>query len=599
MSNPTNRQYRIVPETEIAVGIDNGIKWHSFAKNTSDACLDYKGPRIFVDYKPFWESLNRMKKRGVKMRFITDIRKENIVYCKKLLEVGEIGHIEAFNGNWGILDGIHYLGPALSQHTDPIVPILIRISIKDFVDSHQDLFNSLWNKAIPVEQKIMEIEKGIIPPKIETMTDPSEIETTYIRLLETATDEILLIFPTLNSMQRQLHIGVFQALKENINQHRDLKIRILSPFLSSSLPLSSSPLYKETLKEKISQEFELNNISTYKNNVSIRNIEPSLSTKSTILVVDRKESLVMEIKDDLKEIFSDSVGFGTYSNSYTTVLSYVSIFESFWSYSEVVEKLKESEELQKDFIRLAAHELKNPIQPLLSLSDILQSKIKDTEYCKMLNIINRNAKKLKQLTNDILDVTKIETKNFSLSKEIFDLNELICDIVEDYRNQINNSSVSYTFDNYVGTHYKTNSEGNKDSSKNAFPSLPSFKSSSSSLSIFGDKSRVTQVISNLLDNAIRFTKQGSIDVVVKKRENDKEIIINIRDTGSGIDSEIYPRLFTKFATNSDKGTGLGLYISKNIIEAHGGNIWAKNNENGKGATFSFSLPLVNQRLKEL
>ncbi|MGN6822307.1 MAG: hypothetical protein ACTHJ7_05970, partial [Candidatus Nitrosocosmicus sp.] len=142
-------------------------------------------------------------------------------------------------------------------------------------------------------------------------------------------------------------------------------------------------MYKETLKEKISQEFELNNISTYKNNVSIRNIEPSLSTKSTILVVDRKESLVMEIKDDLKEIFSDSVGFGTYSNSYATVLSYVSIFESFWSYSEVVEKLKESEELQKDFIRLAAHELKNPIQPLLSLSDILQSKIKDTEYCKM------------------------------------------------------------------------------------------------------------------------------------------------------------------------------------------------------------------------
>jgi signal transduction histidine kinase len=314
-------------------------------------------------------------------------------------------------------------------------------------------------------------------------------------------------------------------------------------------------------------------------------------------VVDRKESLVIEIKDDLKEIFSDSVGFGTYSNSYATVLSYVSIFESFWSYSEVVEKLKESEELQKDFIRLAAHELKNPIQPLLSLSDILKSKIKDTEYCKMLNIINRNAKKLKQLTNDILDVTKIETKNLSLSKDLFDLNELIYNIVEDYRNQVDSRyvSLSYTFDNYYGCD-KTKLEGNDDFSKNTSLYLASF---TPSLSIFVDKSRLIQVISNLLDNAIRFTKQGSIDVIVKKRDDDKEIIINIKDTGSGIDSEIFPRLFTKFATKSDKGTGLGLYISKNIIEAHGGNIWAKNNENGKGATFSFSLPLVNQRLKDL
>jgi two-component system, OmpR family, sensor histidine kinase VicK len=578
LSNPTNRQYRIVRKTEIAVGIDNGIKWHSFAKNTSDVCSDYKGPWIFVEHKPFWRSLKRMKKRGVKMRFITDIRKENIVYCKKLLEIGEIGHIEAFNGNWGILDGIHYLGPALSQHTDPIAPILIRISIKDFVDSHQDLFNSLWNKAIPVEQKIMEIEKGIIPAKIETMTDPSEIETTYIRLLETATDEILLIFPTLNSMQHQLHIGVFQALKENINQHRDLKIRILSPFLSSSLPLSSSPLSKETLKEKIYQEFELNNISTYKNNVSIRNIEPSLSTKSTILVVDRKESLVIEIKDDLKEIFSDSVGFGTYSNSYATVLSYVSIFESFWSYSEVVEKLKRSEELQKQFISIASHELRNPIQPIIGLTEIIRNKTTDKEQQELQDIVIKNAKKLKQITEDVLDVTRIESQSLLLHKEYFNLNEMVQSIISEFT-----------------IHSKERKQ-----SQQQFKDTPDVELvAKENIFISADKNRINQVITNLLNNSIKFTNEeegeggggGQITITTDKKDN--HIVVSIKDNGKGIDPEILPRLFTKFASKSKMGgTGLGLFISKSIVEAHGGRIWVGNNKDGKkGVTFYFRLPL--------
>src|SRR6185437_8028878 len=337
-----------------------------------------------------------------------------------------------FNGNWGILDGIHYLGPALSQHTDPIAPILIRISIKDFVDSHQNLFNTLWNKAVPIEQKIKEIEKGIIPAKIETISEPAEIETKYINLLENATKEILLIFPTLNSMRYQFHIVILKVLKKNIEQHNKIKIKILFPYSI----LSSS---NESLKEKINREheYELNNINIYKDNVFIKNIEPSISTKSIIIVVYRKESLVMEIKHDLKEKFSESIGFGTYSNSAATVISYVSVFESFWSYSDIVEKLKRSEELQKDFIQIAAHELRTPIQPILGFSNLL-TKIKPediNEFQNLALIINRNAKKLIQLTNDILDVTKIETNNLVLDKELFNLLDMIQDIVQDYNDQ--------------------------------------------------------------------------------------------------------------------------------------------------------------------
>jgi signal transduction histidine kinase len=107
----------------------------------------------------------------------------------------------------------------------------------------------------------------------------------------------------------------------------------------------------------------------------------------------------------------------------------------------------------------------------------------------------------------------------------------------------------------------------------------------------GDKARVSQVVSNLLANATKFTKEGNISIISEK--DDGNVIIRVKDTGTGVDSNIFPRLFTKFATKSDTGTGLGLFISKSIVEAHGGKIWAENNSDGKGATFSFILP-INQ-----
>ena len=138
----------------------------------------------------------------------------------------------------------------------------------------------------------------------------------------------------------------------------------------------------------------------------------------------------------------------TYSNSKATVLSYASIFENFWKQSELVKKLKESEELQKDFVHIAAHELKNPIQPILGLSGLLM-KYKLTDYKEFHNIlktINRNAKKLIQLSNDILDVTKIETNNLNLNKELFNLNDLISDIIEDYKNQLDNKNLKLIYE---------------------------------------------------------------------------------------------------------------------------------------------------------
>jgi signal transduction histidine kinase len=106
-----------------------------------------------------------------------------------------------------------------------------------------------------------------------------------------------------------------------------------------------------------------------------------------------------------------------------------------------------------------------------------------------------------------------------------------------------------------------------------------------------DKDRISQVISNLLANAVKFTNEGVIRIAAEK--NNGEILVSIKDTGTGVDPEILPRLFTKFVTKPETGgTGLGLFISKSIVEAHGGRIWAENNTDGKGATFYFSLPLI-------
>ena len=228
------------------------------------------------------------------------------------------------------------------------------------------------------------------------------------------------------------------------------------------------------------------------------------------------------------------------------------------------EQLMDHDKLQEEFINIAAHESRTPIQPILGLTQALRSKIKDTEQLAMLDAAIRNAKRLRRLTEDILDITKIEGKSLRLEKERFNLYEVILNVVQDYRTQ----QIENPVDIQV-----LSGEPNKDIVVNA------------------DKSRIAQVISNLLSNSIKFTKQGTVLIAVEKKKDNKELIVSIKDTGSGLDREMLSRLFLKFASKSFKGTGLGLFISKSIVEAHGGKSWAENNNDGKGATFHFSLPI--------
>ncbi len=327
-------------------------------------------------------------------------------------------------------------------------------------------------------------------------------------------------------------------------------------------------------------------IKKIKDNAPDIKIQNSRSSHSGLFVVDSSRFMRFELKEPRSEDFSEAIGFVVYSNSKVGVDSSKAFFELLWfeniQYEKLreYEKLKEIQKMKDDFINVAAHELRTPIQPILGLSELVLSKLKveDKELIQFLDIINRNAKRLQRLTEDILDVTKIENQSLKLNKEKFDINKKISNVIKDVEKQISSNKLKILF-----------------------------LEPRASIFVNADKGRIYQVISNLLNNAIKFTKEGTISVSVKvtqkKGENKEEegrdyassssrhVVVSVKDSGAGIDPEILPRLFTKFATKSNKGTGLGLFISKSIIEAHGGKIWAENNSDGRGAIFSFSLPI--------
>jgi signal transduction histidine kinase len=234
--------------------------------------------------------------------------------------------------------------------------------------------------------------------------------------------------------------------------------------------------------------------------------------------------------------------------------------------------------MQTEFINNAAHELRTPIQPILAISEVLRfggeekQVISKKDLNKSLDVILTNARRLKDLGDNILNVSLIESRSLKLEKELFNLKDIIIDNVETVKRQL----LLIDDDN------STNLEILYDKTSRA----------ATEIYLEADKRRISQVIYNLLHNAIKFTNEGSITISVKRKDDDnKVIVVSVNDTGKGIDPEILPRLFTKFATKSVAGTGLGLFISKSIVEAHGGKIWAQNNPDGIGATFYFSLPL--------
>jgi two-component system, OmpR family, sensor histidine kinase VicK len=550
-------------QTEMLIGAEVTIKRMSeLFSNVSkkfDGCANSTAPSIAMTI--FRDAYEDMKSRGVKIRWVTDITKDNLTHCKDLMQYAEVRHISSLDENFRVSE-TEYIAATTTKEGLPI-PKLIYSNSKEIVGQQQYIFETLWDKAVPAEQRIKEIEQESEPQRIAVIYDARQALELFQWLIMSAEKEIKIVFPTTSALIRQDKAGILFLLQEAAAVKK-CQVKVLMP-----------------------NDESIRNFIHDNSNILTRFIDHEESGKATILIVDNKVSLVMELKDDSKKTFQEAIGLSTYSNSKAGVLSYVSMFESLWKQTELYEKLKGNEKMQKEFINIAAHELRTPIVPILNLSELLysnakegqQRQIQEEQQKEMLEIILRNANRLHQLTEDILDVTRIESQILQIRKERFNLNDLILSIVEHYRKQIANSNVKVIYESGNGITL-----------------------------VEADRQRMIQVISNLLDNALKFTQEGTVTVTTIERKDDgdgagggeAEVIVSIKDTGTGIDPELMPRLFTKFATKSYQGTGLGLFISKSIIEAHGGKMWAENNNNNnnsknrkhEGATFYFTLPVV-------
>jgi two-component system, OmpR family, sensor histidine kinase VicK len=514
--------------------------------------MQYSYNYFFKIKKKLLEKQKKGKHKGI--RYITRVDRDNIDLVKTYLSYGiQIRHVKDLPPmSFGVSDKEMSATIEKMEGGKKIQSLLISTEPL-YINHYNTIFEELWKSGIDAADRIKDIEVGLDTANLEIIQNPKEAIERAWSYLKTSRNDVSVLFPTANALSRQIHMGLLQLLKEATEQH-GVKIRILTPA-------------SEQIKRLI------NEATTICPLVDFRIAEEKLQTQITLVLIDKKHCMIVELKDDTRDKSYESVGLSTYSGSKSIVLSYVSIFEILWKQNELYEQLKTHDKMQREFIDVAAHELRTPIQPILGLSQILQSRIKhdnsnNIDYQELLDPIVRNAKRLQQLTEDILDVTKIESQSLQLKKEVLNVNDVVLAVLADYGSNVKK----------LGDNIKITFNSKED------------------MYVMADRSRLYQVFANLLNNAIKFTEEGSITIIVQRKYNvNEETVISVKDTGVGIDTNILPRLFSRFTTKSPTGgTGLGLHISKGIIEAHGGKLWAQNNINGKGATFSFSLPLVSK-----
>ena len=530
-------------------------------QKSCDQCVDRNAASVILMTEPIMQAYVDLKRRGISVRFITEITRENIEYCKEIMKIADVRHLDGISGNFTIADGTDYAGVATTHEAQPITQLLVS-NVRAFVQQQQYFFEMLWKKAISSEDRIRELEEGVAPEFIEIISDKNQVVKLLLKLIREAKKEVMVILPNTNAIERVDKMGLWHELIAA--SKNGIKISVICPFADSSNNDAAAAaeiinnLQKESIVEFIAGE----------------------ETQSGIVIVDSSRFIAAELVNPLSDTFQGAIGMSLYSNNNRIASLLSSFFESLWKEAELFTQLEQANEklqmhdmLQREFINIAAHELRTPTQAILGYAELTQMPDSNLNKDEALSKIMKNAKRLQSLTEDILDVTRIESQTLKLNKTRFDLRDTAANVLDDYRNTVQaGKDLEYLL---------------LDADKPAF--------------VLADKERISQVLSNLVSNALKFTKSGIISASIeeefrtdeedKEKKEKKELIVSVKDTGTGIDSDIMPHLFTKFVSKSPVGTGLGLFISKSIVQAHGGRIWAENNPDGKGATFRFSLPI--------
>jgi two-component system sensor histidine kinase VicK len=429
-------------------------------------------------------------------------------------------------------------------------------------------------KAIPAEQRIGEIEEGRTPEKLDFIQDTQKSINRAFEIMNKTQKELLVLFATPRTFTFALQGESADIYRKISKNGVDIKLLV---------PRGSAEIENEQMRK----------VREISPRINLRQSDVGLNTRITIMISDRKEFMNWELKDDTLDNPYLAGGIATYSNIRAIASSYAIIFDNLWKMTEILEnlrianvKLENSENAMKEFINIAAHELRTPLQPILGLSEILHDARNDPDHHrKLVNIIVRNAHKLENLAENILDVTRIDSGRLQLSTQKVDLHELVESVVLDFHAVVENKIDK-----------KENNRKAIICLKDEYPDRSEDTNRQHPI-VLADANRIVQVITNLLSNAVKFSKEGDRALItitrgIRVTDGQPSAIVSISDQGQGINPEIMTRLFQKFISGSEKGTGLGLYISKNIVKAHGGDIWAENNKSGMGATFGFTLPLL-------
>jgi len=551
-------------------------------------------------------------KGGIRWVTYIDNKKDDLKLIKKFLDMNiEIKHVRSLPPLYFSVSRKQCVTTIEDLKNGEMFQRIVHSSEPLYITHYQKVFDELWETGIDARERIRQVETGATVQATRIIENPLITKQYFIDLVRYAKEEILILFPSLNAVKREVTMGIIDLLKKRITEN--IRIRILSPVNENIREL----LFSKNIKGKYE----------FKENILSREIRKQENLISTIVIVDRKYVLATELKDDSQELFEEAIGVSTYSTSKPTVLSYISIFESLWDQTEMFDNLKlanekliQSEQLEREFINTAAHELRTPTQAVMGYAeldkevfdDLLENTkvTSDGELRRIINhlkehfdAISRNSNRLDELINNLLDVARIESNRINslqIRKENLDIVKVINDIINtELEQKIKNKNIEINFiKECINEHCWT----------------------------YADKSRLNQITNNIVGNAINFTGQnGKIDIIITENvchmnkldvgnkntivdnmrgnnelniEGNKlreQILVGISDNGKGISPHIMPKLFEKFITSSDTGTGLGLYITRNLIEAMGGRIWAFNNNDGIGSTFVFSLPKADTK----
>ena len=529
------------------------------------------------------------------IKILVEVSKENLEVVKKYIDLDvEIRHLKKEPPIYFAVTNFDMMATIERIAYKNITESILYSNDPAYVNHFKSVFERMWSDSKSADEIVCLIQNDTEVPIIETIESSEKTVSLIKELISEADTEILGLLPSFKAFQRQVNAGMFEHIRK-VSQQKNLTVKLLvtdkiessdsksviemgegkHPFL-----LRAKDIENQRGSVKV-YEFTTDNIE----NMTVRlisneNVRPQMS----IVVVDKSKSIVVEPKESQSENALDYVGISSYSNSPHISKSYVTIFDTLWNYAEMFnlfeksnEQLKNNDKMQREFIDIVAHELRTPLQSILGLTEVAKIRTRENDVKDLLETVSESGIRLRKFIEDILTTTKLEGLLGNDQREIFDLSNVIRDIVDNYNTRLQKM---------------VKSSSSQSSIKDIDFDLHGLKQV---YLVNANRLQISMVVSNILDNAINFIplkQKGLISISIEKK--DTMVIVKVKDNGEGIHPEILPRLFTKFATKSFYGSGLGLYTCKKIIGMHNGEIWGQNNpQDEKGATISFSLPLID------